>query len=323
MERIGDHFDQVLLRLIQSRTLRGHAMAIESGHASPAVLNSRMFRRASYRRNEIPKNPQACLKNSWKNHPRSYTWWRIQMTAPPYTPVDSFNSETFPSFHSIQTAFNEGGPIQRRRELLENHKPVTRWAKHALLSAAIMISLAQTARSAVVLSITPSAPDSITVGSFVDFTVSMRSNAGNVNNLGLVGFTIAVSNSGGVFTSGTGIYSPGTHIFSAPPPSNSLPSSLVGYTYFASSAQTVSGVTPTELARFRLDTTNAAIGSHTLTFSAVDVGDISFNSIDTVAPPTVTYNVVAIPEPTAMLLTPISLALFMRRARGKNRSNGS
>lgn len=189
--------------------------------------------------------------------------------------------------------------------------------KKAVLCLGVLSGLAQPARSAIVLSIAPSAPGPVALGSSVDFTVHMRSDSGDIGNLAMLGFTLSVSPGGGQFVSGAGLYTPGSHQFFGPPPTGTLPASLVGYDYAAASGQPVPGATPVPLARFRLDTTGASLGSHVLSLSAADAADIGFNSLGARAPAPFAYSIAAapVPEPAAWLLMSAGVAALLTRRR--------
>ncbi len=93
--------------------------------------------------------------------------------------------------------------------------------KVVLFCLGILVSLAQPGYSAIVLSVAQLNPGPITVGNTVDFTVSIRSNSGNINTLAMLGFTVSVGAGGGRFVSGTGLYTPGSipstdHLLRAP-----------------------------------------------------------------------------------------------------------
>ncbi len=174
--------------------------------------------------------------------------------------------------------------------------------RSAFVCFAVVCCLAKCGSAAIVLSVAQSVPGPITVGNAVDFTVSIRSNSGNISDLALLGFTVSVGSGGGRFVSGTGIQVPGSHAFFGPPPTNTLPSNLVGYSYSASPGVSVSGSSFTEFVRFRLDTTNATIGDYSVTISAADAADSGFSSLGAVTPSPFNYSIVAVPEPSSLLL---------------------
>ncbi len=192
--------------------------------------------------------------------------------------------------------------------------------KVVLFCLGILVSLAQPGYSAIVLSVAQLNPGPITVGNTVDFTVSIRSNSGNINTLAMLGFTVSVGAGGGRFVSGTGLYTPGSHTFNGPPPSGALPSNVVGYLYSAGSGQPVSGTISTAIASFRLDTTNATIGNYSLSLTAADAADIGFSSLGAVTPAPFNYSIAAVPEPSTMLLVPVGVAILGRRLLKRRKS---
>ena len=175
--------------------------------------------------------------------------------------------------------------------------------------ACLLIACSWTqAQSSVIFSVQQASAGGIVTGSNAVFNVSVSSNAGTISNFAGVDFVIDAADpalagnrvQAGQFVAGT------SNFFPAAAGSFQLPFNPKS-SFQVFSANNGAGLTltaaPTLLATLTLNTAGATAGSYVMGLSQLAAVDPGFNSLGVVGPAVpLTYTIVAVPEPSTVLL---------------------
>lgn len=187
--------------------------------------------------------------------------------------------------------------------------------RNALLVTACVAGVAQAGSAAVVFGISQAVPGPIPVNSTAEFTVTVYSNAGTINNFAGADFVLdandpaftGTSTAGGRFTAGTNVLFAPNGGFALP-----FPSSFQVYGANAGTGLSL-GTVPTTLATLTLSTAGASGGTYNMRLSSLLAVDPLFDSIPIVAPTPLSYTIV-VPEPTSLAAF-VGVGMFLRRRR--------